>query len=349
MFDLKLDSKIMAIDDEPANLRVIARMLKNAGYSNICLVQDSRLVIESYKDSEYDLILLDINMPHMNGFEVHEKIKQLNDPLMPPVIYLTASNDYNYRMKALSIGARDFIDKPFDVKELLMRVNNLLQAQLSVKMLHNQKLILENLVKERTRELYQSRLEVVQRLGKAAEYKDEETGNHILRVSNTSALIARTLGWREGEVELIYNAAPMHDIGKIGIPDHVLLKPGKLNESEWEIMQTHTVIGAELLKGDTSDLLVMARDIATSHHEKWNGTGYPYGLKEKDIPEAGRIVAVADVFDALTSKRPYKSAWTISDALELIRESRGRHFDPQVVDAFFHNLDEIIKYRSAHS
>jgi putative two-component system response regulator len=287
-------------------------------------------------------------MPHIDGFHVHDQLSSLNDPLMPPIIYLTARDDRDYRIKALSKGARDFIGKPFDLEELLMRVNNLLQAHLSVKMLHNQKDTLEALVTERTQELYQSRLDVVQRLGKAAEYKDEETGNHILRVSNSSALIARTLGWAERDVELIYNAAPMHDIGKIGVPDNILLKPGKLDDVEWRIMQTHTIIGAELLQGDTSDLLSMAREIAISHHEKWDGSGYPYGLKGKDIPESGRIVAAADVFDALTSERPYKRAWAIDDALNLLREGTGQHFDPEVVEAFFHNLDEILSYRNEH-
>ncbi len=338
-------ARILIVDDEPANLKLLQKLLNTHGYLNTELVDDAREVIAHYQMSRPDLILLDINMPHLDGYQVMEQLKALDDPLMPPIVILTAQHGKSYLLRALSSGARDFVTKPFDVSELLMRVRNLLDAQLAHRMMHDQKEVLEELVAARTEELRSTRLQVVQRLGMAAEYRDEETGSHILRMSHMSALLARAIGLSNTECELMLHASPMHDIGKIGIPDAILLKPGRFEPHEWETMKTHATIGGKLLAGDDSDLMRMAREIALTHHEKWDGSGYPEGLSGEDIPMAGRIAALADVFDALTSNRPYKKAWKVEEATAFIGDNRGKHFDPMLVDAFLDRLPEILEIR----
>jgi putative two-component system response regulator len=339
------NERILIVDDEPANLKLLDKMLRGHGYNGLVLVDDPRDVIDLYRAAPPDLILLDINMPHLDGYQVMEQLKSLNDPLLPPIVILTAQNSKDYLLRALAGGARDFISKPFDRNELLMRVRNLLDAQLAHRLMHDQKKVLEGMVKIRTEELRKTRLEVVQRLGMAAEYRDEETGSHILRMSHISTLLARASGWNEAACELMLNASPMHDIGKIGIPDAILLKPGKFEAHEWEIMKTHATIGGKLLAGDDSELMLMAREIALTHHEKWDGSGYPAGLAGDAIPHSGRIAALADVFDALTSVRPYKKAWTVEAAVELITENRGKHFDPKLVDVFLQQLPNVLEIR----
>ncbi len=342
-------ARILIVDDETVNLKLLDRMLSAQGYSNLVLVQDSRQVLEIYRQARTDLILLDINMPHLDGFEVMEQLKALNDPLFPPVVILTAQHGQDFLLRALNSGARDFITKPFYCNELLARVRNMLDAQLMHRMLHDQKAVLDEMVQTRTAELRRTRLQVVQQLGRAAEYRDNETGNHILRMSHISALLAKSIGWNEADCELMLHASPMHDIGKIGIPDHILLKPDKLEPEEWEIMKSHAVIGANILEGDDSDLMKCAGEIALTHHEKWDGSGYPYGLSGEAIPLTGRIAALADVFDALTSARPYKKAWTLEAAVDLIKENRGIHFDPELVAVFLEQLPEILKIRDQFS
>lgn len=344
-----LSARILIVDDEPANLKLLDKMLQTQGYTNLVLVQDPREVIACYREGRPDLILLDINMPHLDGFAVLAQLKELDDPLLPPVVVLTAQHGRDYVLRSLAEGARDFVGKPFDRAELLMRVRNLLDAHLAHRMVHDQKGVLEEMVQLRTRELNETRLQVIRRLGRAAEYRDNETGLHIIRMSKYSALLARSLGWSEAQVELMLNASPMHDIGKIGIPDAILLKPGKFEPHEWEVMKTHAAIGAELLDGDTSPLLALARTIAMTHHEKWDGSGYPQGLSGDDIPQAGRIVAVADVFDALTSSRPYKKAWSLDDAVGYIKDNVGKHFDPEVVVHFLENIQEVKQIRTHHA
>lgn len=340
--ELRSSDKIMVIDDEPANLKLVKKILNIHGYTEIILISDSREVMEVYQTSQPDLILLDINMPYLDGYQVMDLLHALNVPLLPPIIILTAQHSNKYLLRALASGARDFITKPFDQNELLMRVRNLLDAHLAHRFLYDQKNLLENMVQTRTDELRKTRLQVVQRLGMAAEYRDEETGNHILRMSHIAELLAHAIGWNENDCELILHASPMHDIGKIGTPDAILLKPGKLEPHEWKIMKNHTTIGGKLLENDDSDLMNMACEIALTHHEKWDGSGYPKGLVGEEIPQSGRIAAIADVFDALTSERPYKKAWTVEDTLKLIMEQRGKHFEPILVDVFFENIDAIM-------
>ncbi|WP_006786322.1 HD-GYP domain-containing protein [Thiorhodospira sibirica] len=344
-----LSATIMVVDDEPANLTLIDRTLRSEGYRHLVLIRDPREVEDIYVSQRFDLIILDLNMPYIDGFGVMEKLLARNDPILPPILVLTAQYGRDFVLRALTGGARDFLSKPFDRMELLARVRNLLDVQLGRRLLHDQKQMLEQLVHARTQELRNTRLQVVQRLGRAAEYRDNETGFHILRMSHTCALLAKSLGWNEADTERMLHASPMHDIGKIGIPDGILLKPGKLDPEEWEIMKTHATIGAHILDGDDSDLLVMAREIALTHHERWDGAGYPRGLAGDQIPLVGRIVAIADVFDALTSERPYKRAWTVEDALNYIRENNGRHFDPQIVAHFEERLPEILAIRERFS
>jgi putative two-component system response regulator len=340
-----LHARILLVDDEPANLKLLDKMLAAQGYTRLVLIDDPRDVIARYREERTDLILLDINMPHLDGFQVLEQLRGLNDPLLPPVVILTAQHGKEFLLRALAGGARDFVTKPFDRLELLMRVRNLLEAHLAHRLVHDQGKVLEEMVAQRTAELHRTRLQVVQRLGMAAEYRDEETGSHILRMSHTCALLAREIGWNEAECDLILNASPMHDIGKIGIPDAILLKPGRFDPEEWQIMQTHAEIGARLLEGDESGLMRMAREIALTHHEKWDGSGYPQGLSGQAIPMAGRIAALADVFDALTSARPYKTAWTVEAAVDYMRGQSGAHFDPQLVQVFLQQLPAILEIR----
>jgi putative two-component system response regulator len=342
-------ARILVVDDEQANLKLLGLMLRTEGYSSVELQADPREVVPRYRDARPDLILLDINMPHLDGYQVMEALAALADPLLPPIVVLTAQSGEDFLLRALQSGASDFLSKPFNRRELLARVNNTLLAHLARRMLHDQKATLEALVARRTAELRRSRLDIVHRLGRASEYRDNETGQHIVRMSQASALLARRAGWTEADCELLLNAAPMHDVGKIGIPDAILLKPGPLTPDERTVMKTHTTIGASILDGSDSDLLEMAREIALAHHEKWDGSGYPGGLAGESIPEAARIVAIADVFDALTSDRPYKRAWSVADASAFLAEGAGTHFDPRLVALFLQLLPEMTDIRARHA
>ncbi|NOR51986.1 MAG: response regulator, partial [Gammaproteobacteria bacterium] len=336
---------ILIVDDEPTNLKLLKKILQNQGYTNLILIQDSREVLACYQEQNAGLILLDLNMPHLDGFQVMEQLKTLHDPLLPPIIILSAQSDDEHLLQALAGGARDYVTKPFNANELLMRVRTQLEVHQIHRLTHDRNQTLENMVTERTAKLRLSQMDVVERLGRAAEYRDEETGNHVLRVGHISLLLAQGLGWSEENCELILNASMMHDIGKIGIPDNILLKSGKLEPHEWEIMKSHVTIGAKLLSKGDSELMQMAHDIVLTHHEKWDGSGYPSGLTGEAIPQAGRIAALADVVDALTSHRPYKKAWPIEKAVEQITESSGIHFDPELVEVFLEKLPNILKVR----
>lgn len=342
------EQSIFVVDDELVNLKLLEKTLRSAGYTNLVLISDPHQVLPAYQEHNPSLILLDLNMPGFDGYQVMEQLGNLNDPMLPPIVILTAQNQQEYLLRALEAGARDFVSKPFDRRELLMRVRNFLDAHLAHRLVHDQKNHLEMLVEKRTQELQETRLEIIRRLGHAAEYRDEETGNHIIRMSKMCALLAGKAGWSKEQCDLILQASPMHDIGKIGIPDAILLKPGKLDPQEWQTMKAHAEIGGRLLEGSDNELMVMAREIAINHHEKWDGSGYPSGLEGENIPLSGRIAALADVFDALTSARPYKKAWPIADAVRLIRESRGKHFDPELVDLFLDDVDSFAKIKNTY-
>jgi len=342
-------ARILIVDDEQANVMLLEHILEGEGYSNYESVCDPRQVLPLFLANQPDIILLDIRMPHLDGFAVmHQLRHRIAESVFLPIVILTADVTSDTKQAALEAGASDFLTKPLDVAEVLLRIKNLLRTRFLHVQVQNQNQMLEDRVRERTRaleeaqreilhnasDLREAQLETLERLALASEFRDDDTGQHVHRVSCNSALIAAALELPEETVELIRKAAPLHDVGKIGIPDNVLLKPAKLSPEEWERMKTHTLIGSRILSRSRFPLLQMAEEIALTHHEKWDGTGYSPGLKEETIPLAGRIVAVADVFDALTHERPYKKAWPVEEAVAEIRSQRARHFDPRVVDAF---------------
>ena len=350
--DLKqhiLQAAILIVDDEPANVKLLEKILQRQGYRNIQSTCDSREVASLCDTTRFDAFLLDIRMPHLSGFDVMEQLQQRFRGDYLPVLVLSAQPDMETRLKALSLGAKDFLTKPFDQLEAVTRIHNLLEVRLMHNQVRDQNRLLEQQVKTRTDELYRTRQEVIRRLGLAAEYRDNETGNHIIRMSKYAQLLALAYGLTEQDAEIILNAAPMHDIGKICIPDRILLKTGKLDPEEWRIMQTHVQMGANILSGSPTELMRAARTIAQHHHEKWDGTGYPNGLREEDISIAGRICALADVFDALTSQRPYKPAWTVAETLAYIASESGKHFDPKLAPLLKKNLPEILVIKSEYA
>ena len=342
-------SPIIAVDDEPNNLKLLGKMLRAEGYTNLVLLEDPRDALDACVRLNPALVLLDLNMPILDGYGVMKQLRDLGSPLLPPVIVLTAQASSEFLLKAFEAGARDYVTKPFERAELMARVRNALEAHLAHRFVWAQKSVLQEIVQERTLELRQTRLQVIRRLGRAAEYRDNETGNHILRMSRICALLAQRVGWSPEASELMLHASPMHDIGKIGIPDEILLKPGTLTAAEWLIMKRHVFIGADILSGESTDLMELAREIALSHHEKWDGSGYPNGLAGERIPLSGRIVALADVFDALTSERPYKRAWTVDEAVAYMTAEAGRHFDPDLVPLFRDALPEVLAIHGQHA
>ncbi len=346
---IKKQAKILIVDDDETNLDLLESVLEDAGYQHIHLISDSMTTIKAYHDIRPDLILLDVRMPVLDGHGVMRALKALNDPLLPPVLFLTAEpSDENMRL-AFEGGARDFIGKPFKIDEVCMRVANFLDVHFAHKILYAQRDTLEQSVRARTEALIRSQRQAVRHLSIAAEYRDEATGNHIIRMSRMSAHIARALGWDEDECELLLNASQMHDVGKIGVSDTILLKPGPLTDEEWVAMQSHTEIGARILADEDSPLMQMAADIAAAHHEKWDGSGYPRGLSGEAIPLAARIATIADVYDALSSVRPYKDAWPRDKALAQIRDGSGTHFDPALVEVFFAEIDALDAIRAEAS
>ncbi|MBF0309219.1 MAG: response regulator [Magnetococcales bacterium] len=341
--------RILIVDDQPANVKLLERLLTSHGFQSVQGLTDSRLLESILTVSPPDLILLDIRMPHRDGFEVMRLLQAWREPgEFLPVLVLTAQTDRETRLQALDAGAHDFLTKPFDPPEVLSRLRNLMEMRLLYERVRHQNRLLEETVALRTRELHATRLEIIRRLGRAAEFKDNETGLHILRIGRMTGDLADWLGLPPDFGELLAQASPMHDVGKIGIPDQVLKKAGPLEETEWVLMRDHPRLGAELLGGSDSPLLVMARSVALNHHEKWDGSGYPHGLKGEAIPMEGRITAIVDVFDALMSRRPYKEAWPLTDVRNEIHKQRARHFDPLLVDCFLDNLDAVMTHRKGY-
>lgn len=324
---------ILIVDDVPDNITVLSNIL--AGYS-LKAANNGAKALEIASRFRPDIILLDIMMPEMDGYTVCMRLKRDLHTKNIPVIFVTAMDDVTDEARGFELGAVDYITKPVSPPVVRARVKTHLN-------LYDQNRALEHLVHERTKALNKSRLEIIHRLGLAAEYKDNETGMHVIRMSYYCKVMATAIGMSKEEAELILHASPMHDIGKIGIPDNILRKAGKLTAQERAIMEKHTEIGARIIGEHDSPLLDMARTVALTHHERWDGTGYPHGLKGEEIPLSGRIAAVADVFDALVSKRPYKKAWPFEKAVAVIKEESGKHFDPGLVKVFLANLDEIIE------
>ncbi|MGN6867870.1 MAG: HD domain-containing phosphohydrolase [Solirubrobacteraceae bacterium] len=327
--------RILVVDDEPNNVLLLTGILDRAGYTRVESTTDPREIVGMFSREAADLVLLDLHMPEIDGFELMRKLGPLTaDGTRIPLLVLTADHSEDTKRQALACGARDFLTKPYNQTELLLRVKNLLQVRALQRELHDRNLALEDAVAYRTAELEQARLEILARLALAAEYRDDATQQHAWRIGCTSALLASRLRLPGETIELIQRAAPLHDVGKIGIPDSVLLKPGMLTVTERERIEEHTTIGAEILSGSETPILRMAEDIALTHHEWWNGNGYPQRLRGEEIPLSGQIVAVADVFDALTHERPYKPAWPVNRAVDEICQQAGEHFAPRVVEAF---------------
>ncbi|WP_323814070.1 two-component system response regulator [Cellvibrio sp. NN19] len=317
--------KLLLVDDEPVNLQVLKQILQQD--YRLLFARDGEKALSLAENEQPQLILLDIMMPGITGLETCQRLKQNAKTQHIPIIFVTALADTNDETEGFKMGCVDYITKPVSPPIVLARV----KAQLSLVSVES---------------LRETRLQVIHRLGRAAEYKDNETGLHVIRMSHYAKEIALAAGMSEIDAEELLNAAPMHDIGKIGIPDVILQKPGKLTPEEWEIMKTHTSVGAEIIGEDNSNLLKIARTIALCHHEKWDGSGYPNSLAGDAIPIEARIVAIADVFDALTSVRPYKKSWSIEEATAYIEQESGKHFDPELVNAFNAALPKILSIRA---
>ena len=339
---MRENATILVVDDAPENIDVLVGILK-PNYS-LKVARDGEMAIKIANiQPRPDLILLDVMMPGIDGYETCKRLKLDIATRDIPIIFITAKISVEDEARGLSLGAVDYIAKPVNPAIVMQRVKTHLA-------LSDQKRELYQKVKLQTQELINTRYNIIQKLGRAAEFKDNETGNHVKRMSKYAYILALACGMEHEAADLLMNAAPMHDIGKIGVPDHILKKAGKLNEEEWLIMKEHAAFGAEILAEDNPSLLIdMAKNVALTHHEKWDGSGYPKGLQAEEIPLEGRIIAIADVFDALTSKRPYKPAWTVERAIELIKNESGKHFDPQLVNYFIDNLDEILAVKAKFS
>lgn len=353
-------SRILIVDDEGSLRNMLAATLEQLNYETEQAADGFDALAKLPLD--FDLVLLDLEMPGMDGFEVARRIRSEYDKSDLPICMITTFSGREERIRAVESGVNDFIVKPVDPTELKVRVASLIQSKKTQDALNRYKAELEAMVEHRTKHLRQAleemvqtqrlyqkaQIEIIDRLALAAEYKDEDTGAHIKRMSRYCRMIARKLSLPPHDVETIFHASPMHDVGKMGIPDAVLMKPGKLNRSEWEMMKTHTLIGARILGNSTSELLKAGELIAISHHERWDGTGYPNGLAGEDIPLWGRISAVADVFDALTSRRPYKEPFSNEKAISIMREGRGSQFDPRILEVFLDNLPEVESIQARH-
>ena len=337
--------QILIVDDTPINLTLFAELVKKMEGCQTRTFLDARDGLAWAQHNDFDLAIVDYMMPDLDGIKFIELLRQTPGKESLPILMITANDQKHVRYLALNAGATDFLTKPVDQTEFLARATNMLVLSDARKKLADRAAWLAEEVRKATLEIVQRERETVYRLSKAAEYRDPETGAHILRMAHYSELIARELGLPVAEQELLLEAAPLHDIGKVGIADDILLKPGKLDPREFAVMQSHTTIGFEILKDSSSKVLDLGAQIALHHHEKFDGTGYPMGLRGEDIPMSSRIVAVADVFDALTSERPYKTAWALDQAALHIKAHAGSHFDPACVSAFFAQWNGVLEVR----
>lgn len=342
-----IKNSLLVVDDSPENIDVLRGIL-GADYS-IKVATSGQLALKIVAAQPPDLILLDVMMPEMDGYEVCRQLKENESTRHIPVIFVTARDDMEDETHGFELGAADYITKPVSPAIVRARVRSHLA-------LADQRRYLQTLVEERTGELElsnhkleQNYLTMIRQLGRAADYRDNETGLHVVRVGNYCKLLGSAAGFLETRAETLMYASMMHDIGKIGIPDHILLKPGKLTNEEFDVIKGHPQIGAEIIGDHDAEVMQMAREVSLTHHEKWNGKGYPHGLSGTDIPLVGRIVAIADVFDALTCVRPYKTAWTVERAMELISSEAGQHFDPELVKLFLSKEAEVRRIATEYS
>ncbi len=347
------DCLVLVVDDTPANIDILLEGLGSEPYE-VAVAIDGEAALEFVADTVPDLVLLDVMMPGIDGYEVCKQLKENPATAKVPVIFLTALDKVENKSAGFERGGVDYVTKPFEIVEVRARVRTHLELSLSRDALSQQNEILEIKVKERTKELLQAhemlketQLETIMRLGLATEMRDDDTGAHVQRIRSTVKFLAMKLGTPEEEAELWGLASTMHDIGKVGIPDAILLKPGKLTFEEFLVIQEHTTIGGKILENPKSNLIRIAHEIAIGHHEKWNGKGYPKGLEKFNVPLAARLTAIADVFDALASKRPYKDPWPLEKIVDLLKNEAGEHFDPRIVETFLDNLDTILEMRES--
>jgi putative two-component system response regulator len=358
-------SKIMIVDDEAMNIKILRRLLELEGFKSFITTSDAPTAVSLIRQEQPDIVLLDLMMPYVSGLDILTEVRADESIAFIPVVILTAVTDRDTRVRAVELGATDFLNKPVDASELVPRVRNVLSVKGYQDQLRVYNSNLEAAVRERTAELENSRRDLIHCLARAAEYRDDDTGQHVLRVGRYTRLIGQAMGLSEEVLDTLEHAALLHDIGKIGIPDSILLKPGRLTEDEFALMQKHpgfgkrilashsseeektlqrhAEVGAHILEVGSSQILDMARTIALTHHERWDGSGYPLGLKDTDIPLVGRITAVADVFDALSSRRTYKKAFPLDECFQIMQESRGTHFDPDVLDAFLSVRNQVVQ------
>ena len=335
--------KVLIIDDSDINLTLIRALVLKLGECEPIMFEHPVKALEWCRDNVPDLVIVDYMMPEMDGLRFIAGFRALHGRTEIPVLMITANDQKDVRYEALLGGANDFLTKPIDRIEFSARARNMLALRTGQKFLADRAAFLAEKVDERTREIRERERELIFRISRAAEFRDPETGAHIQRMAHYSEIIARGLDLDAATCRLILQAAPMHDVGKIGIRDYILLKPGRLTPQEFEIMKRHAELGYELLRNSGSEIMQAGAEIALAHHEKYDGSGYPEGLKGQAIPLFGRIVAVADVFDALTSERPYKKAWSLEDARRMLEEGRGKHFDPVCVEAFLAGWDETLE------
>jgi len=341
--------QVLIVDDTEINLILFAALVKKLGDCESHSFSDSRAGLAWVQQYVPDLVIVDYMMPEMDGLEFIRLLREIPGREAIPVLMITANDQKQIRYRALDIGANDFLTKPVDKVEFLARAKNMLTLNDARKKLADQAAWLAEEVRKATHEVVERERETVIRLSRAAEFRDPETGAHILRMAHFSQIIARGMGLSESDQYLLLEAAPMHDIGKVGIADKILLKPGRLEPEEFEVMKRHATIGYELLQGSSSRVLQAGAEIARGHHEKFDGSGYPQGLQGEDIPIFSRIVAVADVFDALTSERPYKKAWDVEAAVDFLKAGSGSHFDPACVTAFLNAWSDVQEVRARYS
>lgn len=343
-----MTQQVLIVDDTEINLILFGALVKKLDDCQAHVFAEPRKALDWVETHVPDLIIVDYMMPDLDGLEFISMVRAMPGCELVPILMVTANDQKPIRYRALDLGANDFLTKPIDKVEFLARTRNMLSLNQARKHMADHASWLDGEVRKATQEILKRERETVFRLAKAAEYRDPETGAHILRMAHYSQLIARELGLSEADQQLILEAAPMHDVGKVGIADKILLKPGSLNAEEFDIMKQHAVYGYELLSGSSSALLQAAAEIARGHHEKFDGSGYPDGIQGEAIPIFSRIVAVADVFDALTSERPYKKAWSVEEAVDFLNKGSGSHFDPACVKAFLNAWDDVERIRSTY-
>lgn len=340
---------LLVVDDNSTNLTLFRHLLAKIDDARIQCFSDGISALDWCARNEPDLILLDYMMPVMDGLEFIRRLQAMPERRDVAIVMVTADTESEVRHQALALGAQDFLTKPVDKVELIARVRNLVALRQGRRSLADRAAWLADEVAKATATIAAREKEAILRLSRAAEYRDPETGMHLLRMSNYTRIVSAGLGLTAAEQQLLQEAAPMHDVGKVGTPDHILLKPGRLTPEEFEVMKQHASIGYEILRDSASPLFQCAAEVALAHHEKFDGSGYPQGLVGAAIPLHGRIVAVADVFDALTSERPYKKAWALDDALKFLTDGAGSHFDPACVAAFAAGWAEVLDIRSRYS